>query len=101
MAINKIITLLIFCCVISLSYNNLYASSETGGKEQTALNLKIETKDLTGVNLWIAELYNNDRVLYAIVVTLVMATLGSIMAFGTDLVLRYFGMNVSKISHRE
>jgi hypothetical protein len=39
--------------------------------------------------------------LYAVVVTLVMATLGSIMAFGTDLVLKYFGINVSRISHRE
>ncbi|MEJ2617700.1 MAG: hypothetical protein P8Z35_22285 [Ignavibacteriaceae bacterium] len=46
-------------------------------------------------------MYNNDRILYAVVVTLVMAALGSIMAFGTDLILKYFGMNVSKISHSE
>jgi hypothetical protein len=35
------------------------------------------------------------------VVTSVMALLGSVMAFGTDLVLKYFGINVSKISHSE
>ena len=65
------------------------------------MNRVIETKNLSGINLWIAEIYNNDRVLYAVIVTLVMALLGSIMAFGTDLVLKYFGINVSRISHHE
>ena len=74
---------------------------EMGGKEEKALNVVIDTKDLTGVNLWIAEMYNNDRTLYAIVVTLVMAIMGSVMAFGTDLILKRFGMSVSRISHHE
>ncbi len=76
-------------------------AGEMGGKEQAPLNITIDTKDLTGVNLWIVEMYNNDRTLYAIVVTLVMATLGSVMAFGTDLILKYFGMSVTRISHSE
>ncbi len=98
---KKIFALLLFCLIFSCAYNISYAGGETGGKQETALNKKIDTKDLSGVNLWIAELYNNDRVLYAVVVTLVMAALGSVMAFGTDLILKYFGMSVSKISHNE
>lgn len=92
-----LISLNISCVFTS---GNVYGG-DIGGKEETALNIVIDTKDLTGINLWIAELYNNDRTLYAIVVTLVMATLGSIMAFGTDLVLKRFGMNVTRISHHE
>jgi hypothetical protein len=101
MSIKKIITLILFCFLITCIYSNSYAGGEIGGKQETAISKKIDTKDLSGINLWIAELYNNDRILYAVIVTLVMATLGSIMAFGTDLVLKYFGMNVSKISHSE
>lgn len=81
-------------------YNYSYAN-EVGGKQETALNNKIDTKNLSGVDLIIVNLYNGDRILYAVVVTLVMASLGSIMAFGTDLVLKFFGMSVSKISHNE
>ena len=99
MSAKKIIALIIFCLIFASAYSYNYANE--GGKSEPALTKKIDTKDLSGVNLWIAELYNNDRILYAVVVTLVMATLGSIMAFGTDLVLKYFGMNVSKISHSE
>ncbi len=103
MQFKKIVMLtLILLCLSSLrSGSNLTYGSEMGGKEESPLNMVIDTKDLTGVNLWIAELYNDDKTLYAIVVTLVMASLGSIMAFGTDLILKRFGMNVTRISHHE
>jgi hypothetical protein len=100
MSLKKIITLLMFCFIVVCAYNNTYAS-EGGGKSEPALNKVIDTKNLTGINLWIAEIYNNDRVLYAVIVTLVMAVLGSILAYGTDLILKYFGMSVSRISHTE
>ena len=100
MSLKKIIILILFCFLFTCFYSNSYAS-EIGGKQEAAISKKIDTKDLSGINLWIADLYNNDRVLYAVVVTLVMAALGSIMAFGTDLILKQFGMNVSKISHSE
>jgi len=101
MSIKKIMALLLLVFLFSCAYTNTYANSETGGKEVTTLNKKIDTKDLSGINLWIANLYNDNKLLYAVVVTLVMAILGSVLAFGTDLVLKYFGMNVSKISHSE
>jgi sulfite exporter TauE/SafE len=100
MSIKKFVTLIIFCFLFTCIYCNSYAG-DIGGKQEAAISKKIDTKDLSGINLWIAEMYNNDRILYAVLVTLVMAALGSIMAFGTDLILKYFGMGVSKISHSE
>jgi hypothetical protein len=102
MTLKKLITLFSFCLIISYALSTIseiYAS-EAGGKDE-ALNITIDTKDLSGINLWIVETYNNDRMLYAVIVTLVMATLGSVLAFGTDLILKYFGMGVTKISHSE
>jgi amino acid transporter len=101
MSLKKIIVVTMLCCIFSGTIFTTYASGGIGGKKETAISKKIDTKDLSGINLWIADLYNNNRIMYAIVVTLVMATLGSILAFGTDLVLKRFGMNVSKISHSE
>jgi hypothetical protein len=104
MRINKTVIIILLSLSLSLLLSGIiktYAGGDVGGKQETALNVQIDTKDLTGINLWIAEMYNNDRTLYAIVVTLVMATLGSVLAFGTDMVLKRFGMNVTRISHHE
>ncbi len=100
MSAKKLLIIIFFCFIYINMYNYSYAN-EVGGKQETALNNKIDTKNLSGVDLIIVNLYNGDRILYAVVVTLVMASLGSIMAFGTDLVLKFFGMSVSKISHNE
>ncbi len=103
MKVKKIVILSLIWLSISCfwSAGSTSYGGDIGGKEESALNVVIDTKELTGVNLWIAEMYNNDRTLYAVVVTLVMASLGSIMAFGTDLILKRFGMNVTRISHHE
>jgi ABC-type phosphate/phosphonate transport system permease subunit len=83
--------------VIDQAARNAMASE----KEETALSLKIDTKKLSGINLVIARMYNEDRVLYAAMVTIVMAVLGTVLAFLTDLVLKALGLEVSRISHRE
>ena len=103
MKIKKIFSLLILIILFSgIVSDNIYTyAGGGGGKSEPELKVIIDTSDLTGINLWIAETYNNDRLLYAIVVTLVMATLGTIMAFGTDQILKHFGISVSKISHHE
>ena len=89
------------CITFAFTYSSTNVSSEAGGKQETELTKKIDTKDLSGINLWIAELYNDNKVMYAITVTFVMAIVGSIIAFLTDLVLKYLGMNVTRISHTE
>jgi len=98
---KEIIILFFMCFTFAFTYSSTNVLSETGGKQETELTKKIDTKDLSGINLWIAELYNDSKVMYAIMVTLVMALVGSIIAFGADLVLKYFGMNVTRISHTE
>ena len=92
---------LIFFCFLFVSIPKSPAASEGSEKESTALNQKIDTSRLSGIDQWIAEMYNGDRTLYAIVVTLVMAALGASLAFLTDLVLKALGLEVSRISHRE
>lgn len=86
--------------VLMRAYESAFAS-ESGGKQETALTMRVETRGLSGVDLLIATLYNDDKVLYATVVTLVMAVLGTSLAFLTDLVLKALGLEVSRISHRE
>jgi uncharacterized protein involved in cysteine biosynthesis len=62
---------------------------------------KIDTADLSGINLWIINLYNDDRILFAIVVTMLMIILGIAMAALTDFILSRFGIKTSKLKHIE
>jgi ABC-type phosphate/phosphonate transport system permease subunit len=101
MKINKLMVLLVFGLLFTYGYSTTNEVNIKNSKQETTLNNKINTENLSGINLWVAKLYNNDRILYAIIVILVMASLGSIMAFGTDLVLKFFGMSVTRISHNE
>ena len=98
---NKWIGLLVLCLFFTSINSNAFATERTENKQENTINRKINTAHLDGINLWIANLYNDDRLLYAVVVTLVMAVLGSIIAFGTDVVLKLLGINVTKISHKE
>ncbi len=92
-----------FTCVIPVVFTgyNEVCSSEAGSEQSTEFRNKVDTSKLSGIEYLIADMYNNDRVLYAVVVTLVMATLGTGMAFLTDLVLKALGLEVSRISHKE
>ena len=107
MSIKRIIVLaafsLMFICTLPMVERPCYETyaSEVSGKGEPALKNRIDTKNLSGVDLLIANLYNDDRLMYAVVVTLVMATLGTTLAFLTDLVLKMLGVEVSRISHRE
>ncbi len=92
---------LLFLSFLFISVPTISAAAGGGEKETAALNQKVDTSKLTGINRWVAEMYNGDRVLYAIVVTLVMAALGTSLAFLTDLILKSLGLEVSRISHRE
>ncbi|MCL4539274.1 MAG: hypothetical protein M1469_12510 [Bacteroidetes bacterium] len=100
MSAKKAIGLLFFCLLFVSTPGNSFAR-DAAEKESTALNQKVQTSRLSGINLWIAETYNSERTLYAITVTIVMAALGTSLAFLTDLVLKALGLEVSRISHRE
>lgn len=98
---TKNIFVLLFFCLLFVSAPLGSAATEGGEKESTALNQKVDVSHLSGIDLWISHMYNSDRTLYAVVVTLVMAALGTSLAFLTDLVLKALGLEVSRISHRE
>lgn len=70
-------------------------------KQDGSFENKVNTSNLSGIEYIIANIYNNNRLMYAIVVTAVMAILGTVMSYLTDLVLKALGLEVSRISHRE
>lgn len=72
-----------------------------GGKAETALTHKIKTDGLSPFNKWWVDMYNNDRLVYALYATGVMAFLGTVIGFGTDGILRLLGFKTTKIIHHE
>lgn len=64
------------------------------GKPATELNKTVKTEGLTGLNLFLAETYNNDRLLFAAIST------GSIVLLGL-LVTYIIGFFVKPTGHIE
>jgi ABC-type phosphate/phosphonate transport system permease subunit len=90
-------------CVTPLivgNFNDAY-SFQVEHKQEGRFENKVNTTNLSGIEYLIASIYNNNRLMYAIIVTVVMAILGTIMSYLTDLVLKALGLEVSRISHRE
>lgn len=73
----------------------------SGGHEGEPIPGKVPLDKLSGISLWLAQLYNDDKVLFAILVTASMGLIGLIIGNITDLILKIFGLDVSKISHNE
>jgi ABC-type phosphate/phosphonate transport system permease subunit len=67
----------------------------------TALEHRVNTAGLSGIDLTLAHYYNERRLLYAVVTTVAMAVCGVVIAFVVDLVLGRLGLRVSKLDHRE
>ena len=72
-----------------------------GVEKEGLLEMHVDTSKLEGIRLWLTNLYNTERFLFAVVVTLTMATVGITIAFLTDIILKIFGLEVSKIQHHE
>lgn len=70
-------------------------------EEQGALDHKVNTESLSGVSLFIAILYNEHRLLYALATTVSMAVFGILIALSVDFILARFGLTISKMEHRE
>ncbi len=65
------------------------------------LEKKVNLANLSGINYFFADWYNNNMWLYAIMVTVLMGVVGMFIAFVTDIFLKMVGMEVSKIEHHE
>jgi hypothetical protein len=69
--------------------------------ETPALQKKIDVSTFHGLSLWLTTIYNDERMLFAIIVTLTMAFIGITLAFITDILLKFLGLEVTKIKHLE
>lgn len=72
-----------------------------GVEKEGYLEVKVDVSQLSGISLWLVNIYNDDRVVFAIIVTLAMATIGMSIALITDLILKALGLEVTKIEHHE
>jgi ABC-type phosphate/phosphonate transport system permease subunit len=77
------------------------ASFFLGVEKEGYLDVKVDVSQLSGISLWLVNLYNDERLIFAILVTLVMATVGMSIALFTDVLLKAFGLEVTKIEHHE
>jgi ABC-type phosphate/phosphonate transport system permease subunit len=69
-----------------------------GHGETSQLEHVVTEKGKSGISLSLAQLYNQQRFLYAVVVTLTMAVLGMVVAQVTELVLKLLGAKRSSTS---
>jgi hypothetical protein len=63
-----------------------------GGEDTGKLEHKVSLEGKTGVNLLLAKWYNENRLVYALVVTATMAVLGIVVGQITELTLRLIGV---------
>ncbi len=64
-----------------------------GGHEDAGdLDYKVDIENQSGINLIIAKLYNDHRLLFALVVTATMAVVGIIIGQVTGVLLRFVGL---------
>jgi hypothetical protein len=67
-------------------------ASGEGHGDTEELKHQVDLEGKTGFNLFLARTYNNNRLLYALVVTAVMAVLGIVVAQVTETVLKLIGV---------
>jgi ABC-type phosphate/phosphonate transport system permease subunit len=87
-----IIFLLVAICFFNAPRIAYADEHEAGGK----LDHTISTADKSGLSLFLAELYNDHRLLYALVVTATMAFLGMVVALVTDFTLKLIGLRKAR-----
>lgn len=78
----------------------VYAGGE-GLDVPESLDNKVSLEGLAGIRLFFAKTYNENLWLYALYCTVLMAVVGVVIAFGTDLILKAMGLEVEKIEHKE
>ena len=62
---------------------------------------QVKVAGLSFINAFFAHWYNDSKLVFAIIVTVIMGVVGGLIAFVTDIFLKMIGMDVSKIEHHE
>ena len=90
-----IISLILFLLLVA------YVSFSSGTGADGSLNYKASTSGLSGIDLYVVNLYNHHRFLLAILTTLIMGIVGIVISTISDYLMKLFGFKISKIEHRE
>ena len=72
-----------------------------GEKVPDMATRQVATVGLSAINLFFAGWYNDNKWVFAIIVTVMMGLMGAIIAFVTDIFLKAAGLDVSKMDHHE
>jgi len=92
-------------CVWALLWVVYFAGSPAfaaGGKPAEKLVNVADTRAMQpGLSMWIADVYNSNLWLYAVVVVLLMGFMGVILGFGFDRLLVMMGLEFGRLDHHE
>ncbi len=73
-----------------------------GGKPATKVYNVADTRDMnSGLSKWIADAYNGNLWVFGLLVVVVMASMGLILGFSMDRLLKLLGINLGKLDHHE
>lgn len=72
-----------------------------GDKAPDMATRQVKVAGISAINAFFAGWYNDNKWVFAIIATLLMAVVGGIIAVVTDVILKVIGMDVSKIEHHE
>ena len=62
---------------------------------------QVKVAGLSAINAFFAGWHNDNKMVFAIIITVIMGAVGGIIAVVTDVFLKAIGMDVSKIEHHE
>ncbi len=82
---------LYFGVIVAASLYPAFVFAE-GHEEAGDLEHKVDLENKSGINLIIAKLYNDNRLLFALAVTVTMAAVGIIIGQVTGVLLRLLGL---------
>ncbi|MBI5325093.1 MAG: hypothetical protein HZB41_07475 [Ignavibacteriae bacterium] len=86
--IKKLISrCLLLLCFLAANVGYLFAE----GKPATELNKTVKVEGLTGLNLFLAQTYNNNRLLFAVISTGSIVILGVIVTYIVSLFIKPSG----------
>lgn len=78
-----------------------YAALAGGGEKQGKLVHVADTRNLKGFNLYFADLYNSNRLLFTLEAVLLTAALGVTLGVIMDKLVTMIGLDLSKRSMKE
>ena len=84
-----------------LALPTLVWAAGPGEKAPDVATRQVKVEGLSFLNAFFAGWYNDNKMVFAIIVTVIMGAVGGIIAFVTDIILKVVGMDVSKIEHHE